>query len=173
MDSGRPGPHDPVHYLQLPVSLPVLLPALHFAERWTFLPHWNLPDPCQFVCDERSHHLHGDEFGVGAGGKRLRLLLHPGVGCLPFGAHQRTHLCHLEEARMSHHSIPVFPVTPLPNSKCHHFPFKVKVLTPEYQWPKEPPGQCTQITAMGGVIPKINMQTNTNKTNIVSVKRCI
>lgn len=49
---------------------------------------------------------------MGAGGKFIWLLLHPGVGGLPLGADQRTHLCHLEEARMSRHSIPLFPVTP-------------------------------------------------------------
>lgn len=51
--------------------------------------------------------------------ERLRLLLHPGVGGLPAGADQRAHLRHLEEARMSHHSIPVFPVkvtSPVPKS---------------------------------------------------------
>lgn len=47
VDSVGPGCHDPIHHLQLPVSLPLLLPALHFAEGWTLLPHWNLPDPCQ------------------------------------------------------------------------------------------------------------------------------
>lgn len=44
VDSGGPGCYDPIHHLQLPVSLPLLLPALHFAEGWTLLPHWNLPD---------------------------------------------------------------------------------------------------------------------------------
>lgn len=75
--------------------------------------------PCRFVRDERSHHLHGDESGVGAREELLRLLLHPGVGRLPVGADQRTHLRHLEEARMSHHSIQVCPENPLPNCQCH------------------------------------------------------
>lgn len=66
---------------------------------------------CRFVRDERRHHLHGDESGVGAREKQLWLLLHPGVGGLPLGAHQRTHLRHLEEARMRRGSIPEFPVT--------------------------------------------------------------
>lgn len=83
--------------------------------------------PCRFVCDERSHHLHSDESRMGAGGKFIWLLLHPGVGGLPLGADQRTHLCHLEEARMSRHSIPLFPVTPPtpPNCKCYQYPSEV------------------------------------------------
>lgn len=85
------------------------------------------PPPCRFVRDERSHHLHGDESGVGEDfGAILRLLLHPGMGGLPFGADQRTHLCHLEEARMSHHSIPVFPVTPCPAASVISPPLKYK-----------------------------------------------
>lgn len=47
VDPGGPGSDDPLHHLQLPVSLPLLLPALHFAERWTLLPHRDLPDSCQ------------------------------------------------------------------------------------------------------------------------------
>lgn len=70
--------------------------------------------PRRFVCDERSHYLHSDESTVGAGDRHLRLLVHPGLGGLPPGAHQRTHLCHLKEARMS--SIPVtLTATPTPH----------------------------------------------------------
>lgn len=47
MDPVGPGSNDPIHHLQLPGSLPLLLPALHFAEGRSLLPHWNLPDPCQ------------------------------------------------------------------------------------------------------------------------------
>lgn len=83
--------------------------------------------PCRSVRDERSHHLHGDESGLGAGDGLLRLLLHPGVGRLPFGADQWTHLRHLEEARMSRHSIPVFPVTPsCPTASVISPPLKFK-----------------------------------------------
>lgn len=82
--------------------------------------------PFRFVRDERSHHLHGDESGLGAGDRLLRLFLHTGVGGLPIGADQRTHLCHLEEARMSHHSIPVFPVTPCPTASVISSPLKYK-----------------------------------------------
>lgn len=103
---------------------------------------------CRFVRDERRHHLHGDESGVGAGDRRLRLFLHPGVGGLPVGADQRTHLCHLEEARMSHHSIPVFPVNPCPTASVIIPPLKYKFWCLSTKWPLEPPGQYTP--AKGG-----------------------
>lgn len=66
--------------------------------------------PGRFVRDERCHHLHSDESRVGARQQLFRLLLHPGVGGLPLGADQRTHLRHLEEARMSCHFTPSVPL---------------------------------------------------------------
>uniref|UniRef100_A0A3B5LBD6 Uncharacterized protein n=1 Tax=Xiphophorus couchianus TaxID=32473 RepID=A0A3B5LBD6_9TELE len=87
-----PSSDDPLHHLQLPLSVTLLLPALHFAEGRTIYPHWNLPDPapchpsfCRFVCDERI---------------LVWIRLHPGMGGLPSGAHQWAHLCRFEEARM-------------------------------------------------------------------------
>lgn len=110
MDPGGAGPHDPVHHLQLHSPLPVLLPALHSAEGRALLPHRSFPDLGQSVCDERRHHLHCDESWVGAHFRLLRVLLYPGLGGLPPGSHQRTHLCHLKEARMSPISFTTSPI---------------------------------------------------------------
>lgn len=71
-----------------------------------------VPPLSRLVCDEWSHHLHGEESTVGAEGGHLRLLVHPGLGGLPPGAHQRTHLRHLKEAGM-------IPVTANPLLQSH------------------------------------------------------
>uniref|UniRef100_A0AAZ3SH11 Peripheral myelin protein 22 n=1 Tax=Oncorhynchus tshawytscha TaxID=74940 RepID=A0AAZ3SH11_ONCTS len=100
VDPGSAGPDDPVHHLQLHLSLPVLLSALHPPEGRTLLCHWSLPDPRQSVCDEWSSDLHSDESELGASIGGLRLGLYPGLGGLPPGPDQRTHLRHLEKTGM-------------------------------------------------------------------------
>lgn len=52
------------------------------------------------VCDEWSSDLHSDESGLGASIGGLRLGLYPGLGGLPSGPDQRTHLRHLEKTGM-------------------------------------------------------------------------
>uniref|UniRef100_A0A8C7EPU7 Uncharacterized protein n=1 Tax=Neovison vison TaxID=452646 RepID=A0A8C7EPU7_NEOVI len=96
-----PGHHDPVHHLQCPVPVPVLLPALHPHQRGPVLHHWSLPDPCWSVRNERGLHLHGEAPGMAFQlGVLLWLCLHPGLGGLPPGPSQRRHIRDLAETRM-------------------------------------------------------------------------
>ncbi|KAL2297542.1 hypothetical protein Nmel_016082 [Mimus melanotis] len=98
-----PSHDDPLRHLQRPVTVPVLLPALHAHQGWQVLHHWSLPDPGRAVCDEWRCHLHSEAHGLAPrlGKHLLRLRLHPGVAGLPPGPGQRHHLRHPPEARVT------------------------------------------------------------------------
>lgn len=126
--------------------------------------------PCRFVRDERSHHLHGDESDLGKRHRRLWLLLHPGVGGLPSGADQRTHLRYLEEARMSRHShpgVPCYRISPVLKFKKKRF----------WCLSTNGPRRPTQLdhdkggeAGERGGIPKINKQINTKQPILSQLK---